>query len=231
MPVDIAFIVDSAACKYPLFEWTNLQIILKDSIELLDVGEDKTHVAIVNVGGDVVIEGDLEDFYDWTDLNHAIENLQCLSGDSNLAEGVQTARLNVFDGNRGDRLDVTDVIMVLTAKSIDHHEDKDALLAEAHLAEENGIHVVSIEIDIGNRIYERKDLYEYYASLFYTREEDHHWPTINALTNEVCETPGMCTLYITVTNAEKSYPIISIVYIFLIKYIVHFSEVGPQYLL
>lgn len=60
------------------------------------------------------VEWTLDRYTDVVTLRNAIENIVHLGGDTNIADGLRVMRQQVFNGIRGDRVDVKNIGIVIT---------------------------------------------------------------------------------------------------------------------
>ena len=117
---DLVFVLDMSSSieASRVGNWKLMLQLVLDIIDRLKISEQAVHVAVVSFSDTSRYEFLLDKYYDKVSLETAIRNLRYSGGNTNTAAGLMEMKENVFDptfsGLRGDRVNVSNVAIVIT---------------------------------------------------------------------------------------------------------------------
>lgn len=115
-------------------------------VNRLDVDSGRVRVGLLTFSTEPTIYFHLNQYKTKSEVIKAIDAIPYVIGSTNTAEAIQTARLDMFQEEKGDRLGILNVLIVLTDGVSNLNQDQ--TVSEATLAHNNGIQVYSIGIGL-----------------------------------------------------------------------------------
>jgi collagen type XIV alpha len=95
-------------------DWNTLKRFLYQLIERINVGTNAVRIGAVKFSREGNLEFQLDRYQDRQSLRNAIEAMVYIGDRTNIADGLQIVREQVFSGNPGDRPGVPNVVIVIT---------------------------------------------------------------------------------------------------------------------
>lgn len=131
--MDIVFIIDSSGSIQDAGpdNWDLILDFVVQVIEGHNVGETATRFGLVKFSTDGTIEIYLDDYFEKNLLIDAVREVSFVGGRTNTADGLQLAWEDLFNTNRGDRSDVTNVAIMVTDGNANERENE--IASEANL--------------------------------------------------------------------------------------------------
>ncbi|GFR78033.1 collagen alpha-3(VI) chain [Elysia marginata] len=144
---DIVFLIDSSG-SVGFENFILIKHFMNHMVDTLNIGIDNSRVGVVTYSDDSRTEVYLDDHFDKMELESGISGISYEYGNTNTAAGIKMVRNRLFSGNRGDRLDVPNFLVILTDGL--SNINSESTLPEAELARKEGIHIITIGVGISS---------------------------------------------------------------------------------
>lgn len=95
-----------------------MKTFVHEFLQFADVDSGEIRVAIVTYSDTASVQFYLNTYNTKVLMNNAINSLQYRPGGANLADALKILRTNVFTRNSGDRPDVNNVVILLSANDV-----------------------------------------------------------------------------------------------------------------
>ncbi|BFZ04239.1 hypothetical protein BsWGS_07278 [Bradybaena similaris] len=115
--IDIVFVMDSSSTTGAT-NFQEMKTFVHEFLQFADVDSGEIRVAIVTYSDTANVQFYLNTYHTKVLMNNAINSLQYQPGGANLADALRLLRTNVFTRNSGDRPDVNNVVILLSANDV-----------------------------------------------------------------------------------------------------------------
>lgn len=143
MVADVAFVIDSSY-SIKSDDWDTLIQFVKDVTAELELGPDGYRVGVVRFSWQGSIQIRLDDAGDTATLHDALDEMEHKKGATNIAEGLEVMRRDLFTAEFGDREFAPNIAILITDGYANDREND--TLDEARYAKEAGISLITIGI-------------------------------------------------------------------------------------
>lgn len=160
---DILFVMDGSRSIKDL-DFDIMKDFATELVNRFNISRHESHVAMIQYSNKetVNVEFHLDDHYDKDSIMKAIKDIKLQNGDETYTDvALKVAREDVFNGARGDRKGVRDVIVLLTDGQA---HKKDAAIREAGMLKDDDVSIISIGVGKGEKIQSFIDLLQGMAS-------------------------------------------------------------------
>ena len=147
---DLCFVVDSSGSinKADPGNWNRVKAFLKHVISRLQIGKDKTRVAIVLFSNIGRVHLKLNELDSISAINRRIDSLPYQNGNTNTSGGLYFMNKIIFQPTNGDRPKISNICIVIT----DGHSTRDKRLTVPYAQEARDHGVKILAIGITNKI-------------------------------------------------------------------------------
>jgi len=121
--VDLALIIDASA-NARQERFPKILLYLSDLIQSIEVSPVKTRVSVVVYSDNATVQFHLTNYSNSYDVMKAIHNIEYMGGKSDLASAIRLMIDSAFVATNGDRQDVPDVAIILTAGKSNLNSDQ-----------------------------------------------------------------------------------------------------------
>uniref|UniRef100_UPI00358E329F collagen alpha-3(VI) chain-like isoform X1 n=2 Tax=Myxine glutinosa TaxID=7769 RepID=UPI00358E329F len=145
--VDLVFLLDGSH-DIALSDFDLMKHIVETIVGVLDVGQDKTQVGMVQYGGQPRSEFYLNTYRSNAEITDALQNFTPKGGQSNLGEGLELLRRDQFVEGRGGRAKdgATQVAIILAGTT-----SEDDPTAVAKVLQESGVNIYALGVRKASR--------------------------------------------------------------------------------
>ena len=142
---DIIFIVDSSGSIQEVDDtnWDKMLTFIKDIITAFGSTGGDMRFALVDFSDNAIVEFYLDTYTNVNDIITAINTITYFGGRTDIADGFQTARQNIFN-QRGDRSNAPNIVILIT-DGIPNERIADTQ-PEANLVKQTGAQVLTVGI-------------------------------------------------------------------------------------
>ncbi|CAG5115730.1 unnamed protein product, partial [Candidula unifasciata] len=112
--IDIVFLLDSSSTTGTT-NFNEMKTFVHEFLQFADVDSGEIRVSVVSYSDSAMVQFQLNTYTTKVLMNNAINSLQYRPGGSNLADALKILRTTVFTRNNGDRPDVNNVVILLSA--------------------------------------------------------------------------------------------------------------------
>ena len=112
-PADVALILDNSGSIRPN-QYRQMMEFIETLVLSLDIGSDKTRVAVITFANDAVVRFDLNKYSDGLDVVDALMTMRRQSGGTNTGQALQKLREETFLFTRGARPNTLKLAIVIT---------------------------------------------------------------------------------------------------------------------
>uniref|UniRef100_A0A0B7A6Y2 VWFA domain-containing protein n=1 Tax=Arion vulgaris TaxID=1028688 RepID=A0A0B7A6Y2_9EUPU len=141
--IDIVFVLDSSS-NIGTSNFLEMKNFVHEFLSFADVDSGEIRVGIVTFSDTARLEFQLNTYRTKALMNSAINNIQYSPGATNMADALKVVRMNMFTQNNGDRSDVANVVILLSANDISINSLQTA--AEADATRAAGIQIYGVGI-------------------------------------------------------------------------------------
>ncbi|XP_072535448.1 matrilin-2-like, partial [Salminus brasiliensis] len=141
--LDLVFVIDSSRSLRPS-DYMKVKAFIKDMLQFLDVGMNRTRIALLQYGSVVQNEFFLNAFYEKEDMQQAVSQMEHLASGTMTGLALQFVREEAFTMAHGARpveLGVPRVAMVVT-----DGRPQDQVEEEAELARQAGVEIFAVGV-------------------------------------------------------------------------------------
>lgn len=170
--------------------YVKLKSFLANFVNTIDVGIDKTRIGVLRFSNTANVEFYLNSYFKSEEINDAIRRMGYEGSYTNIADGLRTARTNMFIKDKGDRPEIKNVLLLITDGESNREEN--LTKTEAQEARDAGITVFVVGVTSDININELHDIAsppvnEHY---FNASDIDALEKIFQALLKQVCTKPS-----------------------------------------
>ncbi|CAH1781738.1 unnamed protein product [Owenia fusiformis] len=141
--VDLIFAIDRSGS---IFEenFDQLKQFIIGTLVDFPISQQNTRVGVITFASNAFIEIYLDQSTDLKNLTHRVESISYTGGATNIASALQLIRFSMFRESRGDRLNVPNVLVIITdgASSVNTRDT----LPQARILQNEGVHITVVGI-------------------------------------------------------------------------------------